>query len=121
FATPQTGLRQAKAGRVRPLAVTSATRLAAAPDVPTIAESGVPGYEVVNWQALIGPKGIPRPVVERLNAAVNQAVRSREMEDKLQADGVSPAGGTPEQLHGQIRREIEIWRRVIAHAGIRAE
>jgi tripartite-type tricarboxylate transporter receptor subunit TctC len=121
FATPQTGLRQAKAGRVRPLAVTSATRLAAAPDVPTIAESGVPGYEVVNWQALIGPKGIPRPVVERLNAAVNQAVRSREMEDKLQADGVSPAGGTPEQLHEQIRREIEIWRRVIAHAGIRAE
>jgi tripartite-type tricarboxylate transporter receptor subunit TctC len=121
FATPQTGLRQAKAGRVRPLAVTSATRLAAAPDVPTIAESGVPGYEVVNWQALIGPKGLPRAIVERINGVVNQAVRSREMEDKLQADGVSPAGGTPEQLHGQIRREIEIWRRVIAHAGIRAE
>jgi tripartite-type tricarboxylate transporter receptor subunit TctC len=121
FATPQTGLRQAKAGRVRPLAVTSATRLAAAPDIPTIAESGVPGYEVVNWQALIGPKGLPRAIVERINGVVNQALASRDMEEKLQADGVSPAGGTPEQLHEQIRREVGMWRKVIAQAGIRIE
>lgn len=121
FATPQTGLRQAKAGRVRPLAVTSATRLPAVPDIPTIAESGVPGYEVVNWQALIGPKGLPRAIVERINAAVNQALASRDMEEKLQADGVSPAGGTPEQLHEQIRKEVGMWRKVIAQAGIRIE
>ena len=121
FATPQTGLRQAKAGRVRALAVTTATRLPAIPDVPTIAESGVPGYEVTNWQALIGPKGIPRPVVDRLNAAVNQALKPREMEEKLQVDGVSPAGGTSEHLHEQIRREIDMWRKVIAQAGIKIE
>jgi tripartite-type tricarboxylate transporter receptor subunit TctC len=121
FATPQTGLRQVKAGRVRALAVTTATRLAAAPDIPTIAESGVPGYEVTNWQALIGPKGIPRPIVDRINNVINQALKSRDMAEKLQADGVSPAGGTPEQLHEQIRKEIDMWRKVIAQAAIKIE
>ena len=121
FSTPQTGLRQAKAGRVRALAVTSATRLPAAPDIPTIAESGVPGYEVTNWQAFIGPKGIPRAIVERLNTTVNQALASPGMEEKLQADGVAPAGGTPEQLHEQIRREIDMWRKVIVQAKIKIE
>lgn len=121
FATPQTGLRQAKAGRVRPLGVTSATRLPAAPEIPTIAESGVPGYEVTNWQALIGPKGVPRPIVERLNAVINQAIASRELAERLQADGVSPAGGTPEQLHEQIRKEVEMWRKVVIQAGLKPE
>jgi tripartite-type tricarboxylate transporter receptor subunit TctC len=121
FATPQTGLRQVHAGRVRALAVTTSTRLSAAPDIPTIAESGVPGYEVTNWQALIGPKGIPRPVVDRINMTVNQALKPREMEEKLQADGVSPAGGTPEQLYEQIRKEIDMWRKVVARAGIKVE
>jgi tripartite-type tricarboxylate transporter receptor subunit TctC len=121
FATPQTGLRQAKAGRVRALGVTSATRLAAAPELQTIAESGVPGYEVINWQAFIGPKGISRAIVERLNTTVNQALASRDMEEKLQADGVSPAGGTPEQLHEQIRKEVDMWRKVIVQAKIKIE
>ena len=121
FSTPQTGLRQAKAGRVRALAVTSATRLGAVPDIPTIAESGVPGYEVINWQALIAPKGVPRGIVERVNSTVNQALGSREMEEKLQADGVAPAGGTPEQLHEQIRREMDMWRKVVAQARIKIE
>ena len=121
FATPQTGLRQAKAGRVRALGVTSATRLKAAPELAPIAEQGVPGYEVINWQSLIGPKGMPKAVVDRINGAVNTALSSREMEDKLQADGVSPAGGTPEQLHAQILKEIGQWRKVIATAGIKAE
>ncbi|MES2561661.1 MAG: tripartite tricarboxylate transporter substrate binding protein [Pseudomonadota bacterium] len=121
FATPQTGLRQAKAGRVRALAMTSATRLNAAPELPTIAESGVPGYEVVNWQAFIAPRGTPRAAVERINTAVNQAIASRDMEEKLQADGVSPAGGTPEQLHEQIRKEVDVWRKTIAQAKIKLE
>jgi tripartite-type tricarboxylate transporter receptor subunit TctC len=121
FATPQTGLRQWKAGRVRALGVTGLTRLAAAPELAPIAEQGVPGYEVINWQSLIGPKGMPRPVVDRINAAVNAAVHAREMEEKLQADGVSPAGGTPEQLHAQILKEIGQWRKVIQTAGIKAE
>ncbi|MEO8443361.1 MAG: tripartite tricarboxylate transporter substrate binding protein [Betaproteobacteria bacterium] len=119
FATSQTGLVQAKAGRLRALAVTTPQRIAAEPDLPTVAEAGVPGYEVTNWHALIGPKGLPRPVVERLNGEMTKILRAKEMEARLQGDGVSPAGGTPEQLHEQIRREIEQWRQVVARAGVK--
>jgi tripartite-type tricarboxylate transporter receptor subunit TctC len=121
FATPQVGLPQARAGRVRPLAVTSATRVPAVPEIPTIAESGIPGYEVTNWQALIAPKGVPRPIVDRINGTIDQALRAKEMEEKLQADGVSPAGGAPELLYRQIEKEIGMWRNVIARAGIKLE
>jgi len=119
FATSQVGLPQAKAGRLRALAVTTPERIAAEPDLPTVAESGVPGYEVTNWHGLIEPKGVPRAIVERLNSEMTKIIKLREMEDRLQADGMSPAGGTPEQLYEQIRKEIEQWRQVVARAGIR--
>jgi tripartite-type tricarboxylate transporter receptor subunit TctC len=119
FATTQVGLAQVKAGRLRSLAVTTPERIAAEPDLPTIAEAGVPGYEVTNWHGLIGPKGLPRAVVERLNGELNKILRLKETEERLQADGVSPAGGTPEQLFEQVRREIEQWRQVIARAGVK--
>jgi tripartite-type tricarboxylate transporter receptor subunit TctC len=119
FATSQVGLPQAKAGRLRALAVTTPERIAAEPDLPTVAESGVPGYEVTNWHGLVGPKGVPRAIVERLNSEMTKIIKLKEMEDRLQADGMSPAGGTPEQLYEQIRKEIEQWRQVVARAGIR--
>jgi tripartite-type tricarboxylate transporter receptor subunit TctC len=119
FATSQTGLPQAKAGRVRALAVTTPERIAAEPSLPTVAESGVPGYEVTNWHALIGPKGLPRAVVERLHAETTKILKTKDMEERMQTDGVSPAGGTPEQLHAHITREIEQWRQVVARAGIK--
>jgi tripartite-type tricarboxylate transporter receptor subunit TctC len=119
FATSQTGLAQAKAGRVRALAVTTPHRIAAEPDLPTIAEAGVPGYEVTNWHGLIGPKSIPRAVVDRLNGEMNKILKSKEMEERLQGDGVSPSGGTPEQLAEQIRKEIEQWRQVVTRAGVK--
>ena len=81
----------------------------------------MPGYEVTNWQALIAPKGVPRPIVDRVNATIDQALKAKEMEEKLQADGVSPAGGTPELLYSQIEKEIGMWRNVIARAGIKLE
>jgi len=119
FATSQVGLPQAKAGRLRALAVTTPERIAAEPDLPTVAESGVPGYEVTNWHGLIGPKGVPQAIVERLNSEMTKIIKLKEMDDRLQADGMSPAGGTPEQLYEQIRKEIEQWRQVVARAGIR--
>jgi len=119
FATTQTGLVQAKAGRVRALAVTTPQRIAAEPDLPTIAEAGVPGYEVTNWHALIGPKGLPRAVVERLNGEMTKILKAKEMEERLQGDGVSPSGGTPEQLAEQIRKEIDQWRQVVTRAGVK--
>ena len=121
FVTPQTGLPQAKAGRIRALAVTTATRIAAEPNLPTIAESGVPGYDVSNWHGLIGPKGIPRAVVERLNGEVNKIIRSKDMEDRLRGDGVAASGGTPEALFEQIRREVALWRGVVQDMGIKIQ
>ena len=121
FATPQTGLLQVKAGRIRALAVTTATRLAAEPQIPTLAEAGVPGYDVSNWHALIGPKGLPRAVVERLNSEVNKIIRGKDMEERLRGDGVSAAGGTPEALHELIRRELTMWREVVQVAGIKVQ
>jgi tripartite-type tricarboxylate transporter receptor subunit TctC len=119
FATSQTGLVQAKAGRVRALAVTTPYRIPAEPSLPTIAESGVPGYEVTNWHGLIGPKGLPRPVVERINGELNKILKTKEMEERLQSDGVSPAGGTPEELYEVIRKELGQWRSVVQRAGVK--
>ena len=119
FATSQTGLAQAKAGRVRALAVTSAERIAAAPEIPTVAESGVPGYVVTNWHALIAPKGLPRPILERLNADVNKVLTAKDTEERLRSEGVSPVGGTPGELFEEVRRELDQWRIVVQKAGVK--
>ncbi len=119
FATSQVGLPQAKAGRLRALAVTTPERIAAEPNLPTVAESGVPGYEVTNWHGLIGPKALPRAVVERLHGEMAKILNLHEMESRLQADGMTPAGGTSAQLFEQIRKEIEQWRQVVVRAGIK--
>jgi tripartite-type tricarboxylate transporter receptor subunit TctC len=110
-----------KQNRLRGVGVTTAKRLAALPDVPTLAESGVKGYDVVLWHGLIGPKGLPRPIVDRVNAELNKALKAKDMEDKLSADGVSPAGGTPEQFGAVIKRDIDTWRKVVQTAGIKAD
>ena len=121
FATSQTSLPQAKAGRLRAIAVTTPERISAEPSLPTIAESGVPGYEVVNWLAMIGPKGLPRAVVDRLNGEINSILKQKDFAERLEASGVSPGGGTPEQLYEQIRKEIAQWRTVVQRAGVKAE
>src|SRR5262249_23285969 len=96
-------------------------RLAAEPEIPTVAESGVPGYETILWHALIGPKGMPPNVVSRLNLEVTAILKLKEAADQLQNDGVSPAGGSPEDLREAIRKEIDLWRRVISDAGVKIE
>jgi tripartite-type tricarboxylate transporter receptor subunit TctC len=121
FATPQAGLPQVKAGRVRAIAVTTGERLAAAPDIPTVAESGVPDYEVTNWHGLIGPKGLPRGIVEQLNGEVNKAIKAKDLETKLQANGVSAAGGKPEILYELIRKEIVQWHQAVVAAGVKVQ
>jgi tripartite-type tricarboxylate transporter receptor subunit TctC len=110
-----------RTGRLRALAVTTSKRLASEPELPTVTEAGVPGYETVLWHGLIGPKGMPRPVVERLNAEVSKLLQLKETAEQLQNDGVSPAGGTPEEFLAVITREIEVWRRVVSDAGVKLE
>jgi tripartite-type tricarboxylate transporter receptor subunit TctC len=119
--TAAVALPHVKSGRLRALAVTSFTRISAEPGIPTVAESGVPGYEVVFWYGLIGPKGMPRPIVDRLNAEVTKALKLKETAEHLQSDGQSPAGGSPEQLLATIKKEIAVWRKVVSDAGVKAE
>jgi tripartite-type tricarboxylate transporter receptor subunit TctC len=110
-----------RAGRLRALAVTTSQRLAAEPNIPTVGEAGVPGYETVLWHGFIGPKGLPPAVVERLNAEVTKVLQLKETAEQLQNDGVSPAGGKPEQFLATIKKEIEVWRKVVVDANVKTE
>jgi len=121
FSTTAVALPYVKSGRLRGLAVSTTERIPAASDIPTVAESGVPGYEVVVWHGLMGPKGLPRPIVERVNIEVTKTLKLTETAEKLASDGVSPAGGTPEQFMATIKREIAVWRKVVNEAGVTAE
>ncbi|HEY7237565.1 MAG TPA: tripartite tricarboxylate transporter substrate binding protein [Burkholderiales bacterium] len=121
FSSTATAMPHVQSGKLRAIAVTTAKRIPALPNVPTVAESGLPGYEVVLWHGLIGPKGLPRPVVERVNSEVTKILGIKQTADQLQNDGVAPAGGTPEQFLAQIRKEIDVWRKVAASAGVKAE
>jgi tripartite-type tricarboxylate transporter receptor subunit TctC len=121
FSSTATAMPHVQSGKLRAIAVTTAKRIPALPNVPTVAESGLPGYEVVLWHGLIGPKGLPRPVVERINSEVTKTLGLKQTAEQLQSDGVAPAGGTPEQFLAQIRKEIEVWRKVAASAGVKAE
>jgi tripartite-type tricarboxylate transporter receptor subunit TctC len=116
-----TTLPHVRSGRLRALAVTTPGRLIAEPDIPTVMESGVPGYETTLWHGLIGPKGLAPAIVDRLNAEVTKVLKLKEASDQLQNDGVSPAGGAPEEFRAAIRREIELWRKVVSDAGVKAE
>ena len=116
-----TALPHVKAGRLRGLAVTTANRLPAEPDVPALAEAGVKGYDVPIWHGLIAPKGVPQAAVARVNGEVNRMLQAKETADLLQSDGVSPAGGSPEQFREQIRKEVELWRKAVADIGVKIQ
>ena len=121
FSSTAVAMPHVKSGRLRAIAVTTARRIPALPEIPTVAESGLPGYDVTLWHGLIGPKGLPRAIVDRINGDVSKALTLKETADQLQNDGVAPAGGAPEQFAAQIKREIGIWRKVAADAGVKAE
>ena len=121
FSSTATAVPQVQAGKLRAIAVTTAKRIPALPNVPTVAESGVAGYDVTLWHGLIGPKGLPRAVVDRLNSEVTKVLKVPATADQLKTDGVAPAGGTPEQFQEQIKKEIGIWRKVAADANVKVE
>jgi len=111
----------AKAGRVRGLAVTSAQRTAALPDVPTVAEAGVPGYEATTWTGVLGPAGLPKALVARLNADLNKVVASPTFREKVLAIGSEPMTGTSEEFARFIRSESAKWAEVIKRSGARID
>jgi tripartite-type tricarboxylate transporter receptor subunit TctC len=108
-------------GRLRALAVTGAERSSALPEVPTIAEAGLPGYEATTWFALFGPAGLPSQVTARLNRAVHDALAGTQMRQRFAELGAEPAAGTPDELTALIRRDTEKWGRVIRVSGARID
>jgi tripartite-type tricarboxylate transporter receptor subunit TctC len=107
-----------KGGRVRAIAVTSAQRSPALPDVPTVAESGVPGYESLSWSGIAVAAGTPKSVIERLNKDINTVLAQPEMRAKLEEQGAETIGGAPEVFARHIAAEREKWTRVIRTANI---
>jgi len=110
-----------KAGRLRVLGITSSTRSSAMPQVPTLAESGVSGYEMNPWFGLFAPAGTPAPVVARLNAEVTKILSAPDVKERLQAIGAEPMNATPEQFQAMVKADLEKWARLVRSAGITAD
>jgi tripartite-type tricarboxylate transporter receptor subunit TctC len=108
-------------GKVRAFGVTSTERIKALPDLPTIAEAGVPGYEALNWWGILAPAGTPKEIVLRLNAEINKALASDEVRTKLTANGIDIQGGTPAEFGDYIKAEVVKWAKVTKDAGIQPE
>jgi len=118
FANALTATPQVDGGKVRALAVSGPKRIASMPDVPPVAEAGVPGYEAMQWYGMVVPAGTPAPIIERLNAAALKALRTAEMKEKLASDGAEPAGSTPAEFAALIKSELEKWAKVAREANI---
>ena len=103
-------------GRLRALAVTTGKRTSAAPELPTVAEAGVPGYEVDQWYGVLTAAKVPAPIIRKLNAAINAALKSPDVVKRFAADGSTPAGSTPEQFSAHIRTETAKWRKLAREA-----
>jgi tripartite-type tricarboxylate transporter receptor subunit TctC len=111
----------ARDGKVRALGVSGAARSPAFPDLPTIAEAGVPGYLAPTWTGVIAPAGVPRPIVDKLNAAINKALSSDSFKEKFAKIGDEPAGGTPEEFAATIKADSAKWGEVVRRSGARLD
>lgn len=114
-------LPQARAGKLRALAVTTARRADIAPDLPTFAESGLPGFEVIVWNAIFAPGGTPRATVERINTDVNRVLKQPQMRERLSGLGLEPVGGSAADFSAYFKSEIARWAKVSSEAGVRIE
>jgi tripartite-type tricarboxylate transporter receptor subunit TctC len=121
FSSTATAMPHVKSGRLRAIAVTTAKRIAALPEVPTVAESGVPGYEVDQWYGVITSSSVPKPIVRKLNAGIVEALRQPDVATRLAADGSTPIGSSPEQFNAHIKSEIAKWQRLVKEANLRFE
>ena len=121
FGSMPTVIQFARNGKLRAIAVTGAKRAPATPDIPTVAESGVPGYEVTAWYGVSAPAKTPPAVVERLNSEMLRALKLPDVREQLKSQGADPVGSTPAQYTAFMQNEISKWAKVIAAAGIKGE
>ena len=110
-----------KSGKLRVLAVTTAQRSPAAPDIPTVSEAGLPGYELVTWHGLMLPLKTPQPIIGKLNQEIARIMQSPEVGSKLAADGNQPVGGTPQQFGALLKAESAMWSKLIKDIGLKVE
>ncbi|HQY28227.1 MAG TPA: tripartite tricarboxylate transporter substrate binding protein [Burkholderiaceae bacterium] len=115
------GIRQARAGKLNAVAVTSPQRTAIAPDVPTVAESGYPDFAIVNWYAILAPAGTAPGIVDRLNREIRRALSDKAVIDRLVGAGLEPTTGSPAELEALVRRDVDKYRRIIALTGAKLE
>lgn len=118
FSSAVAMLPQVKAGKLRAIAMTGAKRSPAIPEIPTVAEAGVPGYETGSWYGIVAPAKTPRPVIERLGREIAAITRSPEISGRLTEEAVIPIGSSPEEFDAHIKRELARWAQVIARAKI---
>jgi len=121
FGSMLTVIQHARAGKLRAIAVTGATRSTGSPDIPTVAESGVPGYNVTAWYGVSAPAKTPPAIIDRLNSEIVRALKSPDLRERLVSQGVDPVGNTPEQYTAFMQNEISKWAKVIKAAGIKGE
>jgi len=121
FATIPSVIQHIRAGNLTAIAVTSLKRSRSMPDVPTVDESGFPGFEAGSWFGFFAPRGVPREVVERLNRAVNEVLAEKSVDTRLVEEGADPAAGSPERFAEFVRREFEKWRAVVRQSGATVE
>jgi len=121
FPSVPTAMPYVKAGRLRGIGVTTLRRVEVLPDVPSIAEAGLPGYEATQWFGLLAPAGTPRPIIDRLYQESSRALRSADMKERMTAEGLEVVGSTPEEFASYIRSETEKWTQVIKAAGIKPQ
>jgi tripartite-type tricarboxylate transporter receptor subunit TctC len=121
FNNPITSLSHIKTGKMRALAVSTANRFSQLPEVPTVAESGLPGFDVGFWLGALAPAGTPRPVIDKLNAAMVKALREPDVVERLAALGVEIIGNTPDEFAHIIRSDIVKWAKVVKDSGVKAD
>jgi tripartite-type tricarboxylate transporter receptor subunit TctC len=119
--TYATAAQHVAAGRLRALAYAAKARSSQMPDVPTVAEMGLPGYEGVLWMGIVAPAGTPKPVIEKLAAAVKRAVGAADLAERLKRDGIDPVGSSTEDFGAQIAREIAQWRALAKSVSIKLD
>jgi tripartite-type tricarboxylate transporter receptor subunit TctC len=118
FALAPAVMQHIRNGALRAIAVTTEQRLATLPDVPTIAESGFPGYEITSWQGLFAPAGTPGEVVDKVNGEAVATIRSPEVSKRIADEGAEPVGSTPDQFAAKVKREVAKWGKVMRDAGL---
>jgi tripartite-type tricarboxylate transporter receptor subunit TctC len=121
FAVIPSSMPLIKAGKLRALGVTSTRRSAAFPELPTIAESGFPGYVVDNWYGVAAPAKTPRVVLAKLHAELVRALRSPEVDERLRKEGAEPVGNAPDEFTGIVASDLQRWRKHVKEAGIKVE